>query len=238
MVETVTPTRLTRVLVVEDDPKVGHALREGLTQEGYEASLETTGEGAFFRLDAETFDVVLLDLTLPGRDGLQILSRMRDRGMRTPVLVLTARDSIDDRVRGLNAGADDYLVKPFAFAEMLARTRALVRRGRNNDHLKLTSGDLEMDLATRRVVRGERVIDLTLTEFDLLEHLMRHEGQIVPRDSLVRDVWKESARSTTLDNVIDVHMARLRRKLDGDSPSRLIQTVRGVGFVLRAEAGT
>jgi DNA-binding response OmpR family regulator len=222
-----------RVLVVEDEPKVANALREGLQEERYEVVVERTGEGAFFRVNTETFDVVLLDLGLPGRDGLEILQALRQRGLKTPVLVLTARDSLEDRVAGLDGGADDYLVKPFAFAELLARTRALVRRGRVADAPRLGLGDLEMDLVTRKVIRGGRPVELTVREYELLEYLMRHHGQVVSRETLARDVWKETARTTPLDNVIDVHIARLRRKVDVEGAAKLIHTVRGVGFMLR-----
>jgi DNA-binding response OmpR family regulator len=222
-----------RVLVVEDEPKVANELREGLQEERYEVVVERTGEGAFFRVNTETFDVVLLDLGLPGRDGLEILQALRQRGLKTPVLVLTARDSLEDRVAGLDGGADDYLVKPFAFAELLARTRALVRRGRVADAPRLGLGDLEMDLVTRKVIRGGRPVELTVREYELLEYLMRHHGQVVSRETLARDVWKETARTTPLDNVIDVHIARLRRKVDVEGAAKLIHTVRGVGFMLR-----
>jgi two-component system copper resistance phosphate regulon response regulator CusR len=222
-----------RILVVEDEQKVADALREGLEDERYDVVVERTGEGAFFRVNTETFDVVLLDLTLPGRDGLEILRALRQRRMETPVLVLTARDSLEDRVTGLDAGADDYLVKPFAFAELLARIRALVRRGRVADAPRLTVGDLEMDLVTRKVLRGGRPVDLTVREFELLEFLMRYQSQVVSRETLARDVWKETARTTPLDNVIDVHIARLRRKVDLEHGVKLIHTVRGVGFMLR-----
>jgi len=222
-----------RILVVEDESKVADALREGLEDERYDVVVERTGEGAFFRVNTETFDVVLLDLTLPGRDGLEILRALRQRRMETPVLVLTARDSLEDRVTGLDAGADDYLVKPFAFAELLARIRALVRRGRVADAPRLAVGDLEMDLVTRKVLRGGKPVDLTVREFELLEFLMRYQGQVVSRETLARDVWKETARTTPLDNVIDVHIARLRRKVDLEHAVKLIHTVRGVGFMLR-----
>jgi len=149
------------------------------------------------------------------------------------VLVLTARDSLEDRVAGLDSGADDYLVKPFAFAELLARTRALVRRGRVADAPRLGLADLEMDLVTRKVMRGGRPVELTVREYELLEFLMRHHGQVVSRETLARDVWKETARTTPLDNVIDVHIARLRRKVDVEGAAKLIHTVRGVGFMLR-----
>jgi DNA-binding response OmpR family regulator len=222
-----------RVLVVEDEQKVANALREGLEGERYDVVVERTGEGAFFRVNTESFDVILLDLNLPGRDGLEILQALRQRGMKTPVLVLTARDSLNDRVAGLDAGADDYLIKPFAFAELLARIRALVRRGRVTETPRLMVGDLEMDLVTRKVARGGQPVELTVREFELLEFLMRYHGQVVSRETLARDVWKETARTTPLDNVIDVHIARLRRKVDLDQNLKLIHTVRGVGFMLR-----
>jgi two-component system, OmpR family, copper resistance phosphate regulon response regulator CusR len=222
-----------RVLVVEDEQKVANALREGLEGERYDVVVERTGEGAFFRVNTESFDVILLDLNLPGRDGLEILQALRQRGMKTPVLVLTARDSLNDRVAGLDAGADDYLIKPFAFAELLARIRALVRRGRVTETPRLLVGDLEMDLVTRKVTRGGQPVELTVREFELLEFLMRYHGQVVSRETLARDVWKETARTTPLDNVIDVHIARLRRKVDLDQSLKLIHTVRGVGFMLR-----
>ncbi len=222
-----------RVLVVEDEQKVANALRQGLEGEGYEVTVETTGEGAFFRGSTESFDVILLDLSLPGRDGLQILTTLRQRGVKTPVLVVTARDTPDDRVIGLDSGADDYLIKPFAFAELLARIRALLRRGRVSEALRLKVADLEIDLVTRKVIRGGHPVELTVREFELLQYLMRREGQVVPRDSLALEVWSESARSSTLDNVIDVHIARLRRKIDLDQKIKLIHTIRGVGFVLQ-----
>jgi two-component system copper resistance phosphate regulon response regulator CusR len=222
-----------RVLVVEDEQKVANALREGLEGEKYDVVVERTGEGAFFRVTTETFDVILLDLGLPGRSGLEILAALRERGLKTPVLILTARDSVQDRVLGLDGGADDYLVKPFAFAELVARIRALVRRGRAADSPRLVLGELDMDLVTRKVTRGERTIDLTVREFELLEYLLRHQSQVVSREALARDVWQETARTTPLDNVIDVHIARLRRKVDVEPAVKLIHTVRGVGFMLR-----
>jgi DNA-binding response OmpR family regulator len=222
-----------RVLVVEDENKVANALREGLEGEKFEVIVERTGEGAFFRVNTESFDVILLDLTLPGRDGLEILQALRQRGVKTPVLVLTARDSLQDRVTGLDSGADDYLIKPFAFAELLARIRALVRRGRVAETPRLSVGDLEMDLVTRKVTRNAQPVELTVREFELLEYLLGYNGQVVSRETLARDVWKETARTTPLDNVIDVHIARLRRKVDLDQAVKLIHTVRGVGFMLR-----
>jgi DNA-binding response OmpR family regulator len=224
------------VLVVEDEQKVAAALQEGLEREGYDVAVAPTGEDAFFRVNTERFDVVLLDLTLPGRDGLEILKALRQRGLDTRVLILTAKDTLDDRVKGLDSGADDYLVKPFAFAELIARIRALVRRGRVVEAPRLGVGDLSMDLWTRKVSRGGRSIDLTAREFELLEHLLRFEGQVVSRDTLAREVWQERGRTPTLDNVIDAHVARLRKKIDYDFPVKLVHTIRGVGFVVREEA--
>jgi two-component system copper resistance phosphate regulon response regulator CusR len=222
-----------RVLIVEDERKLAQVLAAALQAEHYEVVVAATGEDGFYRANAERFDLVVLDLMLPGRNGLEILHTLRERQIDTPVLILTARDGVDDRVLGLDRGADDYLVKPFALPELLARIRALLRRGRPSDLLRLKAADLEVDLVARRVVRGERPIDLTTREFDLLEYLLRHQGHLVSREMLARDVWKEPRRATPLDNVIDVQMTRLRKKIDLDGPARLIHTVRGVGFVLR-----
>ncbi len=225
-----------RILVVEDEPKVAEALKEGLTQEGYRVVATHSGEDAFFQANAEEYDLILLDLMLPGRSGLEILSTLRKKGSKTPVLILTARDSIEDRIQGLDTGADDYLVKPFAFPELLARIRALFRRGKQEAHeTTRVLADLEMDLLSRTVKRGGRTVELTMREFDLLEFLLRNQGQLVSREMLARDVWKEIQRATSLDNVIDVHVARLRKKVDQDSTKKLIHTVRGVGFMAKDE---
>jgi DNA-binding response OmpR family regulator len=222
-----------RILVVEDETKVAKALKEGLEAEHYEVTVARTGEEGFFLVSAQSFDLVVLDLMLPGRDGIEVLTTLRKRGLTTPVLILTAKDAVEDRVLGLDSGADDYLVKPFAFPELLARIRVLVRRGRPDQVLRLKIADLEMDLVTRRVARGGQSLPLTAREFDLLEYLLRHQGYVVSREMLARDVWKETERATPLDNVIDVHIARLRRKVDGPFEAKLLKTVRGVGFVLR-----
>ena len=224
-----------RVLIVEDEPKVARALEAGLRQEGYETVVESSGEGAFFRISTERFDVALLDITLPGRDGIEILRALRRQNLETRVLMLTARDTLEDRVRGLESGADDYLVKPFAFAELVARIRAVQRRGRPVDAVHHTVADLDLDRPTRRVTRAGQTVDLTAREFDLLEYLMRFDGQVVSRETLGRDVWGERSRTSTLDNVIDVHIARLRRKIDADHTIKLIHTARGVGFMVREE---
>jgi two-component system copper resistance phosphate regulon response regulator CusR len=222
-----------RVLVVEDERKIAQILVSALEAEHYDVVVARTGEDGFFRANAEAFDLVVLDVMLPGRSGLEILQTLRQRHIDTPVLMVTARDGVEDRVLGLDLGADDYLVKPFAIPELLARIRALLRRGRPSEAFRLKAADLELDLVTRRAVRGERLLDLTAREFELLEYLLRHQGHLVSREMLAREVWKEPRRATPLDNVIDVQMTRLRKKVDADAGERLIHTVRGVGFVLR-----
>lgn len=222
-----------RILVIEDEPKVARALKAGLERAGYEVAVAPSGEQGISLASAQAFDLILLDLMLPGRDGLEVLETLRRRGLKTRVLILTARDAVEDRVQGLDSGADDYLIKPFAFPELLARFRVLLRRGRPDESLRLRLADLDMDLLTRRVTRCGQAIDLTVREFALLEYLLRHGGQVVSREMLTRDVWKEPTRGTPLDNVIDVNIARLRKKLDQGFAVKLLHTVRGVGFVMR-----
>lgn len=221
-----------RILVVEDERKVATALQQGLEAEGYAVTLAADGEEGFDLVGREPFDLVLLDLALPRRDGVDVLAAMRKRNCMTPVFILTARDAIEDRVLGLDAGADDYLVKPFTFPELLARIRALLRRGRADSVLKLQHEDLSLDLATRKVARGEQPLELTAKEFEILECLLRNRGKAVSRDMLARQVWHVTARATPLDNVIDVTMVRLRRKIDDPFEKKLLHTIRGMGFVL------
>jgi DNA-binding response OmpR family regulator len=220
--------------VVEDEAKVARALREGLQREHYEVSIARTGEDGFFQMTEQEFDLVILDIMLPKRDGLEVLKALRKQGKHTPVLVLTARDTLEDRVLGLNSGADDYLVKPFAFAELIARVRALLRR--TDQSLRLKVHDLEVDVIGHRVSRSGKDLDLTHREYELLVYLVRHQGEIVSRDMLGRELWTEVSRATPLTNVIDVHMARIRRKVDDGFDMKLIHTVRGVGYVLRNES--
>ena len=220
------------ILIIEDEKKVANALREGLEAEHYEVTIAATGEDGFFLASQRSYDLLLLDLMLPRRDGIDVLATLRKCGNQTPVLVLTAKDAVEDRVMGLDQGADDYLTKPFAFSELLARIRALLRRGRMDQILKLQHEDLEMDLVTYKVSRGEHSLDLTAKEFDLLEYLLRHSGSVVSRELLARDVWHATARATPLDNVIDVTVARLRRKIDEPCEKKLLHTVRGVGYML------
>jgi DNA-binding response OmpR family regulator len=224
-----------RILVIEDEQKLGKALHEGLEAEQYSVTSTHTGEEGFYLVQTESFDLIILDVMLPGRSGLEILKTMRQHGLKTPVLMLTARDSIEDRVRGLDTGADDYLVKPFAFPELLARVRALSRRGIAETSPRLRVADLEVDVVGRSVTRSGQTLDLTAREFDLLEYLVRHRDQVASREMLTRDVWKEPDRHTPLDNVIDVHIARLRRKVDDQFELKLVHTIRGVGFIVREE---
>lgn len=228
-----------RVLVIEDEPKVAAALRDVLIAEQYDVRVASNGDEGLTQAIGEPFDAIVLDLMLPQRDGLDVLTALRQRGADTPVLVLTARDTVEDRVLGLNLGADDYLVKPFALTELVARVRALLRRGRApvSDVTHVRLGDLDLDLLTRRVTRGGGTvpIELTTREFELLEYLVRRQGEPVSRDMIARDVWREAHRAT-LDNVIDVHIARLRKKIDAEFDARLIHTVRGVGFMCREPA--
>lgn len=224
-----------RLLIVEDDLKTASALESGLQSEEFSVVLARTGEEGFSALNQASFDLVVLDWMLPGRDGIEVLKALRARGTKTPVLLLTARDSVADRVLGLESGADDYLIKPFAFAELIARIRSLLRRVPVAEPLLRRLADLTMNLETRTVWRGDRRIELTSREFDLLSYLLRQPGQVVTREMIATDVWRETKRATPLDNVIDVHVAHLRRKVDGGREKTLIQTVRGVGFVLREE---
>lgn len=211
------------------------ALCDGLEADGYSVKVAYTGEEGFYLINAQPFDLAILDVMLPGHDGFEILSTLRRRGIKTPVLLLTSRDAIEDRVRGLDLGADDYLVKPFAFPELLARVRMLMRRGKPDTSELLRLADLEMDPARRSVTRSGQPIELTPREFELLEYFFLNRGRVVSREMLARDVWKETSRHTPLDNVIDAQMVRLRRKIDGHFEPRLLHTVRGVGFTLKEE---
>jgi DNA-binding response OmpR family regulator len=223
------------ILVIEDESKIAKAIKEGLESEKYQVTVAETGEDGYFLATTQAFDLVLLDLMLPGRSGLEILTALRKQKCQTPVLILTARDAVEDRVEGLDTGADDYVVKPFAFPELLARIRALTRRGRPEQALRLKIADLELDCVTRKVTRSGQEIDLTAKEFDLLEYLLRHQSHVVSREMLACDVWKVKSRATPLDNVIDVHITRLRQKVDAPFKKKLLKTIRGVGFVLKEE---
>jgi DNA-binding response OmpR family regulator len=222
-----------RILVVEDERKVLRSLERGLRAEGYDVVAAATGDEGFQQAVAQAIDCIVLDLLLPGRDGLQVLGDLRQIGNKVPVLILTARDAVEDRVIGLDAGADDYLVKPFAFAELLARLRVLLRRERNGRETVLRAGNLEVDLLNRRATRAGQELPLTLREFEVLAYLVRHKNQIVTRDMLGREVWKEP--NYALTNVIDAYISMLRRKVEKSGQQPLIHTLRGVGYSLRVE---
>ncbi len=225
-----------RVLVVDDEPKVGDALAAGLRADGFEVDVARDGAEGFFAASSREYDVVLLDWMLPGRSGIEVLGALRNSRSTVPVLMLTARDALEDQVQGLDQGADDYLVKPFALAEVAARIRALLRRGRPEPVSLLRCAGVELDRIARTVRVDGAEVELTQREFELLEYLLLHRGHPVTREMLARDLWKLPRRDPTLDNVIDVYVARLRRKVDRDPADRRVQTIRGVGFLLR-EAG-
>jgi DNA-binding response OmpR family regulator len=217
-----------RVLLVEDDLPIAGFIKKGLNENGYSVDVAHDGDEALHWPDVAAFDVIVLDVMLPVRDGFDVCRTLRSRGVSTPVLMLTARDAVEDRVRGLDNGADDYLVKPFAFAELLARIRALSRREPVLLGTTLTVGDLVLDSATRQVTREGQHIDLTSKEFALLEYLMRHPDQVLSRTMIAEHVWNYDFDNAT--NVIDVHMKNLRKKVDGGFGQKLLQTVRGAGY--------
>src|SRR5438477_4488701 len=220
-----------RVLIVEDERKVLRSLERGLQEEGYSVQLASNGVEALHLAMTESFDCVVLDWMLPGRSGIHVLDELRKAGKTMPVLMLTARDAVEDRVIGLDAGADDYLVKPFAFAELLARLRVLLRRERGERETVLRADDLELDLLNRRAPRAGQELPLTQREFEVLAYLVRHKNQVVTRDMLGHEVWKEPNHALT--NVIDAYISLLRRKVEKPGQRALIQTLRGVGYRLR-----
>jgi len=219
-----------KILIVEDEQKTGDYLKQGLTEAGFVVDLVRDGLDGVHQALTDDYDLVVLDVMLPKLDGWQVLQRVRQGGKHMPVLFLSARDQIEDRVKGLELGADDYLVKPFAFSELLARVRTLLRRGKANEPELLQVADLELDLLRRRVTRAGKRIDLTAKEFALLELLIRRQGEVLPRSLIASQVWDMNFDSDT--NVIEVAMRRLRAKIDDDFEPKLIQTIRGMGYVL------
>ena len=225
---------MARVLIVEDEKRLLRTIRDGLSEEGYETITSTNGEGALFVIETKPVDLVVLDLMLPGMHGLDVLRRIRADGFTNPVLILTACDEVRSRVQGLDSGADDYVVKPFSYAELLARVRVLLRRGPPREQLEMAIGPLRLDLLQRRVFRGDEELELSRREFEVLEYLVRHRGETVSREMLARDIWRDP--QTLVTNVIDVFVNRLRRKLDLQDRESCIQTVRGVGYMMREPA--
>jgi two-component system, OmpR family, response regulator len=222
-----------RILVVEDELKMANLLRRGLVEEGHAVDVARTGDDALWMAQAAELDAIVLDLMLPGIDGIEVCRRIRENGVWAPVLMLTARDGVDDRIAGLDAGADDYLPKPFSFAELLARLRALVRRGATERPAVLEVGDLRLDPATRDVWRGETAIHLSAKEFALLETLMRRPGQVLTRLQLLEHAWDYAYENRS--NVVDVYVRYLRRKIDRPFGRDSLETVRGVGYRLRKD---
>ncbi len=222
-----------RILIVEDNEKVAGFIAKGLRENRYAVDVALTGmEGASMARVGD-YDAVILDVMLPGRNGFEVAEQLRERGISTPILMLTAKDQVKDKVQGLDAGADDYLVKPFAFPELLARLRALLRRRDQAPGAPLRIADLELDPVVHRVTRGGREIELTVREFAILDFLLRNRGRVVTRTAIIEHVWDMHFDSDT--NLVDVHVSNLRRKIESDGDSKLIHTVRGVGYVLKEE---
>jgi two-component system copper resistance phosphate regulon response regulator CusR len=219
-----------KILIVEDEQKTGDYLKQGLSEAGFVADLARNGLDGMHQALSEEYDLVVLDVMLPGLDGWQVLRKIRQEGRHMPVLFLTARDQVEDRVKGLELGADDYLVKPFAFSELLARVRTLLRRGKAKEPEVFQIADMELDLLRHRVMRAGKRIDLTAKEFALLELLLRRQGEVLPRSLIASQVWDMNFDSDT--NVIEVAVRRLRAKIDDDFEPKLIRTVRGMGYVL------
>jgi|HubBroStandDraft_2_1064218.scaffolds.fasta_scaffold228043_2 DNA-binding response OmpR family regulator len=223
-----------RILVVEDEPRMAELLRQGLTEEGHAVVVSLDGREGLSFAENEPFDLLLLDVMLPGADGFSIVRRLRSRRIQTPILMLTARDAMRDIVEGLNLGADDYLTKPFSFEELFARVRAAGRRGPAPQPVHLETGDLSLNPGTREVKRGDRKITLTRTEFTILELLMRHSGRVLSRDTLIDAVW--GGNTDIESNTLDAFMRLLRAKIEAPGEPKLLHTIRGVGFSLRVDS--
>jgi len=220
-----------RILIVEDEKKVAGFIKKGLEEETYAVDVAYDGEEGFHLADMNQYDMIILDLMLPKMDGLEVLTRLRDKKVSTPILLLTAKDAVEDKVTGLNKGADDYLTKPFAFSELLARIRSLLRRGQAETQTELNVGDLCLDMVSHKVSRNGEEIELTGKEYSLLEYFMRNEGKVLTRTMIAEHVWDYNF--DTFTNVIDVYVNHLRKKIDKKYPAKLLHTLRGVGYVMR-----
>jgi len=222
-----------RILVIEDEKKVADFIRRGLMEEGYAVDVSSDGEDGYFQAKEISYDCIILDLMLPKLDGISLCRKLRQNNIQTPLIMLTARDSVKDKVMGLDSGADDYLTKPFAFEELLARIRALMRKGKNQQPTRLQAADLVLDLATHKVWRGKEEISLTVKEYALLEYFMQNAGSVITRTMIAEHVW--DINFDTFTNVIDVYVNYLRNKIDKDHQIKLIHTVRGRGYILKEE---
>jgi two-component system, OmpR family, response regulator len=222
-----------RLLVAEDHPNLARSIASGLRDEGYAVDLTFDGEEALHMASVNPYDGIVLDINLPQRDGFSIIQNLRRKGSKTPVLCLTARDAVEDRVKGLDTGADDYLVKPFAFEELIARVRAMIRRGHQQSSSVITVGELEVDTAKKCARRGDKNIDLSAREYSLLEYLAHRQGQVVSRTQIWEHLYDEHDEASS--NVVDVYIGYLRNKIDKDFPAKLIHTKRGQGYMLSAE---
>jgi len=220
-----------RILVVEDERRLCNIIKRGLLEEGYAVDTAYDGEDGEYLVETTTYDLAVLDIMLPKKDGIEVCQNLRLKGVNTPILMLTAKDTVEDKVKGLDAGADDYLVKPFAFGELLARVRALLRRDSSSKSPRLQVGNLVLDIMTREAWRGQRRIELTTKEYVILEHFMHHPNMVITRTMLEEHVWDYNFDS--MSNLIDVYIRRLRRKIDEKGQASLIQTVRGAGYRLR-----
>src|SRR5208283_4499615 len=222
-----------RILVIEDELKIAQFIKRGLKEEGYAVDIASDGEQGDFFLSSNDYDLIILDLMLPKIDGLTLCRKLRKEGRQTPIIMLTAKDTVKDKVKGLDSGADDYLAKPFAFEELLARIRVLLRKKESSVVTQLKVNDLSMDLLTQKVTRGSREIDLTVKEYALLEYLMRNAGNIVTRTMISEHVW--DINFDTMTNVIDVYINYLRNKIDSGFADKMIHTVRGKGYLLKVK---
>ncbi|MCH7499766.1 MAG: response regulator transcription factor [Nitrospina sp.] len=220
-----------RLLIVEDEKKVAGFIKKGMEEETYAVDVAYDGEEGFHLAELNQYDMIILDLMLPKMDGLEVLTRLRDKKVNTPILLLTAKDAVEDKVAGLNKGADDYLTKPFAFSELLARVRSLLRRGQVETKTELKVGDLNLDLVSHKVKRNSEEIELTGKEYSLLEYFMRNEGKVLTRTMIAEHVWDYNF--DTFTNVIDVYVNHLRKKIDKKYPSKLLHTLRGIGYVMK-----